>query len=108
MTNFTDVYTAHDFFQPQPVKGAAVYFLRFVIQDWPDAECIKILKRIREAASPSSRLILFEISIPFACADPTKYAGDVERRSAPYPLIPNLGKGGGLNPTYVDMQVRHM
>lgn len=37
-----------------------------------------------------------------------KYAGDVEQRSAPYPLIPNLGKGGGLNPTNVDMQVRSL
>ena len=105
MTSLTDLCTAYDFFQPQPVKGAAVYFCRFVIQDWPDAECIKILKRIREAASPSSRLILFEVGIPYACADPTTYAGEVERRSAPYPLIPNLGKGGGPNPTNVDMMV---
>ncbi|KAF9465675.1 S-adenosyl-L-methionine-dependent methyltransferase [Collybia nuda] len=99
---------AHDFFQPQPVKGAAVYFCRFIIQDWPDSECIKILKRIREAAGPSSKLILFEIGIPYACADPTRYTADVEQRSAPYPLIPNLGKGGGMNPTNVDMQMLNL
>lgn len=64
------------------------------------------MKRLREAASPTSKLILFEIGIPYACADPTRYDADVERRSAPYPLIPNLGKGGGSNPTNVDMTVR--
>ncbi|RDB16346.1 4-O-methyltransferase 1 [Hypsizygus marmoreus] len=56
----------HDFFNPQPVKGAAVYFMRFVIHDWPDAESIKILKRVRDAASPSSKLILFEFTVPHA------------------------------------------
>ncbi|KXN81029.1 Sterigmatocystin 8-O-methyltransferase [Leucoagaricus sp. SymC.cos] len=99
---------AHDFFQPQPVKGAAVYFLRFVIQDWPDSESVKILKCVREAASASSKLILFETGVPYACTDPMQYEADVERRTAPYPLIPNLGKGGGLNPTNVDMQMMNL
>ncbi|KAF9465682.1 S-adenosyl-L-methionine-dependent methyltransferase [Collybia nuda] len=99
---------AHDFFQPQPVKGAAIYFCRFIIQDWPDADCIKIMKRIREAANPSSKLIFFEIGIPYACADPTKYEADVERRTAPFPLIPNLGKGGGSDPTSVDMTMLNL
>ncbi|KAF9465738.1 S-adenosyl-L-methionine-dependent methyltransferase [Collybia nuda] len=99
---------AHDFFLTQPIKGAAIYFCRFIIQDWPDADCIKIMKRLREAASPTSKLILFEIGIPYACADPTRYDADVERRSAPYPLIPNLGKGGGSNPTNVDMTMLNL
>lgn len=99
---------AHSFFEPQPVKGAAVYFLRFVLHNWPDSECVKIMKNIREAASSSSKLILFDNTVPYACADPTVYHGDVERRTAPYPLIPNLGKGGGLGPTGLDMQMLNL
>lgn len=104
----TEFCEAHNFLEPQTVKGAAVYFLRFILCDWPDEDCIKILKHIREAASPSSKLIVFETGIPYACADTEDYEGDVERRTAPWPLIPNLGKGGGLSPTNVDMQVRPM
>jgi len=31
----------YDFFTPQPVKNAAVYFMRFIIHDWPDTESKK-------------------------------------------------------------------
>ncbi|GJJ12836.1 hypothetical protein Clacol_007081 [Clathrus columnatus] len=99
----------YDFFTEQPIKGAAVYFLRFIIQDWPTSEAIKILKRIREAANPSSsKLILFEFNVPYACEDPNTYPESIEVRTAPYPLLPNLGKGGGPNPTYVDIQMMTM
>ena len=68
------------------MKGAAVYFSRFIIHDWADEESIKIMKRLREAASPTSKLILFETLVPYACHDPMEYAGTVERRSAPWPV----------------------
>ncbi|KAJ3565961.1 hypothetical protein NP233_g7303 [Leucocoprinus birnbaumii] len=80
---------------PQPIKGAAVYFLRFIIHDWPDAKCIKILRNIRDAASASSKLILFEHVAPYACEDVTEYEGKIERRRAPWPLVPNIGKDEG-------------
>jgi len=36
-------YQAHDFFKPQPVVGADVYFLRHVMHNHPDEECVSIL-----------------------------------------------------------------
>ncbi|KAG5654339.1 hypothetical protein H0H81_004293 [Sphagnurus paluster] len=58
---------AHDFLKPQPIKDAAVYFMRFIIHDWHDVEAIKIMKNLRDAAGPSSQLILFDIVLPNAC-----------------------------------------
>ncbi|GAA6061649.1 hypothetical protein JCM10212_002526 [Sporobolomyces blumeae] len=50
----------HDFFTPNPIKGADVYFMRAIVHDWPDAEAIKILSHLAEAASSSSRLVVVE------------------------------------------------
>jgi O-methyltransferase domain len=59
--------TAHDFFLPQPIKAAAVYGLRFIIHDWESSKAIQILKNIRAAASPSSKLIIWDLLVPNAC-----------------------------------------
>ncbi|KAL4955512.1 S-adenosyl-L-methionine-dependent methyltransferase [Aspergillus filifer] len=50
----------HNFFAPQPVKGAKAYYLRLVIHDWPDKQAIEILSRIRDAMSEDSVLLLNE------------------------------------------------
>jgi len=80
--------------------------MRYIIHDWPDAESLEILKHIRAAASPSSKLIIFEFCIQHACPDTeySSYGGDV--KSPPYPLLANYGAGGGTNLTSVDMQAR--
>ncbi|KAF8510757.1 S-adenosyl-L-methionine-dependent methyltransferase [Gautieria morchelliformis] len=93
----------HDFFQEQPVKGAAIYFMRFIVHDWADAENIKILKNIRAAASPTSKLILFENCVQYACVDPAH--SSESRKAPPYPLLPNLGMGGGAYLTMLDMHM---
>lgn len=38
------VFTRHDFFEPQPVHEASVYFIRQCIHNWDDASAIKIFK----------------------------------------------------------------
>ncbi|GJP95643.1 hypothetical protein CBS63078_8377 [Aspergillus niger] len=48
------------FFSEQPVKGAAVYHIRRVLNDWPDEDCVTILRRIRDAAAPDSRVLISE------------------------------------------------
>ncbi|KAJ3565432.1 hypothetical protein NP233_g7635 [Leucocoprinus birnbaumii] len=98
----------HNFFDPQPVKGAAVYFMANVLHDWPDEKCLAILRNIREAAAPSSKLILLENGVAYACEDPRDYGFTFERRGAPWPLIPNLGKGGGPALTAQDMQMLNL
>jgi demethylsterigmatocystin 6-O-methyltransferase len=54
----------HDFYTPQPVKGAKVYYLRSVLHDWTDDLCTKILLQLREAMAEDSVIVLDEIVIP--------------------------------------------
>ncbi|KAF5847073.1 hypothetical protein GGP41_003390 [Bipolaris sorokiniana] len=54
----------HDFFQPQPHQGADVYLLRTILHDWPDTDAIKILKRLVDAMTPSSRLLIMDMVLP--------------------------------------------
>ncbi|KAI9695844.1 MAG: hypothetical protein M1820_008399 [Bogoriella megaspora] len=55
----------HDFFNPQPVRGARAYYLRYVFHDWPDADCLKIMRAIAAAMTPGySKLLIFEWVLP--------------------------------------------
>ncbi|KAK5128868.1 hypothetical protein LTR85_000201 [Meristemomyces frigidus] len=55
----------HDFFTEQPVKGARVYFLRSIMHDWADEECIKILGHIVAAMHPEkSRILIDDFVVP--------------------------------------------
>ena len=60
----------HDFFSPQPSyisqlpSPPKVYFLRFVLHDWFEDDCVKILKNIRAvipSAEDGGRLYIAEI-----------------------------------------------
>lgn len=52
------------FFDKQPTKGSLVYYIRRVLNDWPDDECVTILKNIREACASDSRLLISENLLP--------------------------------------------
>ncbi|KAI9867331.1 MAG: hypothetical protein M1830_005839, partial [Pleopsidium flavum] len=56
----------HNFFSPQPFKGAAVYLLRMILHDWPAAEASTILKNHLDAlrANPNARLIIMDTVLP--------------------------------------------
>lgn len=106
LSNQQVTFQEHDIFQDEPVKGAAVYFMRFILHDWADTECIKILKKLREAANSESRLILFEFSVPYACPDPNANAiTGSDFATAPEPLLANYGLGDGAYFTMVDLQM---
>ncbi|EIM83960.1 S-adenosyl-L-methionine-dependent methyltransferase [Stereum hirsutum FP-91666 SS1] len=97
---------AHDFFQPQPVKDAAVFFMRVVLHDWPTTSCRAIMQNLRSAASPSTKLILYESTMPYACEAPSGFTDDKQAPPRPpYPLLPNLGSAMGNFLTMVDMQM---
>ncbi|BCS27770.1 uncharacterized protein APUU_60818A [Aspergillus puulaauensis] len=56
---------AHDMFKPQPVKGARVYYLHWILHDWSDTQAREILAHIVEAMEPGySRLVINENIIP--------------------------------------------
>lgn len=48
-----------NFFQTVPA-GADAYILRAILHDWADAESVAILKIVRAAAKPESRVIVME------------------------------------------------
>ena len=61
----TIVCQVYDFFTPQPIKGARVYYLRSILHDWSNDKCLEVLSHIREAMEPGySRLLLNEFILP--------------------------------------------
>ena len=58
-------FQAHDFTQPQPVRGADAYLLRMILHDWPDGEAAKILRNIVAAMDKAdSRLLIMDTVLP--------------------------------------------
>ena len=77
---------AHNFFQPQPIKGefpvndickagqqkepeyfqgARAYYMHRIMHDWPDSKCHEILTNLKSAMTPGySKLLLYEMVIP--------------------------------------------
>lgn len=55
---------AHDFFSPQPVKGARAYFMHRILHDWPDDKAGKILRQAAAAMEKGySKLLIYDILI---------------------------------------------
>lgn len=103
----------HDFFTAQPIRNAAVFFLRVILHDWPDALARTILLRLREAATPETKLVLAEFVLPLACVDVDVTDDPVghgvldgvegaESTLAPAPLLANLGKASA-NAYWMDL-----
>lgn len=63
---------SHDFFTPNPVKGAKVYHLRACLHDWSDEICVRMLKCVVPAMAQDSRLLIAECLLP---ADPRDDVG---------------------------------
>lgn len=59
----------HDFFGPQPIKGARAYYMHSVLHDWQDEQCRKILRNLRDAMEPGySKILINENVLPDAGA----------------------------------------
>ncbi|TVY44615.1 O-methyltransferase [Lachnellula subtilissima] len=67
---------AYDFFSPQPVHGADVYFFRWVFHNWADKYCLRILENLIPALAPNARVVLNEWCLP----EPNSSANRWERR----------------------------
>ncbi|KAK7014078.1 hypothetical protein VNI00_019427 [Paramarasmius palmivorus] len=85
----------HDFLTPQPQKGPEIFMIKQIMHDWSDEYCVKILKHLRDAATPGTRLLVLESIIPYSCHDPS--ADDkngipgAAPKEAPAPLLANYG-----------------
>ncbi|KIJ15470.1 hypothetical protein PAXINDRAFT_32536, partial [Paxillus involutus ATCC 200175] len=67
-----------NFFTQVPVKGKDIYYLRNIIHDWPDRESTLILRNVRQALEPHSRVLIRKFSFVGA---------------APEPMLSNFGVG---------------
>lgn len=57
-------FIAQDFFQPQQIKGAKIYYLRNILHDWPDAQVVDILKHLKDALAEDSVILIDEMYLP--------------------------------------------
>ena len=51
------------FFESVPA-GADAYFMKYIIHDWYDSECVKILRHCRKGIRPSGRLLVVDQVVP--------------------------------------------
>ncbi|THC94252.1 hypothetical protein EYZ11_006261 [Aspergillus tanneri] len=77
-------FVTHDFFKENPVKGADVYWLRYIMHDWSDDYCVQILSAIRGSMGERSRILICDqvMNTTLGCK---------EIESAPKPLPANYG-----------------
>lgn len=94
----------HNFFMPQPPTNAAVFLLRWIMHDWNDASAVHILRHLREAATPATRLLTVEIILPYTCHNVDAAIADLVPAPAPAPLLPNLGAASNMK-YWLDFQV---
>ena len=66
-------FQEHNFFEPQPVKVAAVYLLRMILHDWPDHECVRILAQLSSSMQPGARIIIMDMILPRPGSMPLEY-----------------------------------
>ncbi|KXN90283.1 Sterigmatocystin 8-O-methyltransferase [Leucoagaricus sp. SymC.cos] len=82
-------FVALDFLKDIPVSGCKFYYLRHVLHDWPESDCLKILKNVRQAANSLSKLLIHEYVLQHLVRkdDHTGF------EQASEPLLPNYGMG---------------
>ncbi|KAA1468517.1 O-methyltransferase [Dentipellis sp. KUC8613] len=99
-------FQVYDFMnEKQPVRNADVFIIRAILHDWADDYCIKILRNLREAATPTTHLLIIDNIISYACKEePAKDIPGVEKPLPPAPLLPNWGQAG-VAPYLSDIQM---
>lgn len=56
---------SHNFFEPQPIRGARTYYLHSILHDWNDDDALAILRHVRDAMIPGySKLLVNDIMMP--------------------------------------------
>jgi hypothetical protein len=78
------VHAVHDRLTPQagdffvgPLPVADAYLLMDVLHDWPDAECVAILRAIRTASGTGAKVLVMESTLPENGGDPAALSADI-------------------------------
>ncbi|KAG1854821.1 O-methyltransferase-domain-containing protein [Suillus subalutaceus] len=80
-----------NFLEDAPVVGKDVYYLRHILHNWPDAEATTILRNIRKAMGPNSRVLIHDCVMFHTLQRPG--VGTKGSSVAPEPMLPNFGAG---------------
>lgn len=95
--------SGNDFFAEQPVQQPAIFFMRFIMHDWADENCKKILGHLRVAAGPDTQLVIVDNIMSYACPDTDTTILDNTVPRPPAPLLANKG-GANVVPYLGDIQ----
>ncbi|KAF2101188.1 S-adenosyl-L-methionine-dependent methyltransferase [Rhizodiscina lignyota] len=67
-------YQVHDFFKPQPESvGAKVFFMKWVMHDWPDRDCSAILKNLVPEVERGAKILIIDKILPDPASKLTGY-----------------------------------
>ncbi|KAG1851219.1 S-adenosyl-L-methionine-dependent methyltransferase [Suillus tomentosus] len=81
-----------NFLEELPVAGKEVYYLRSIIHNWPDEESRVILRNVRKAMGPNSRVLIHECVLSRAFEEPDVGANESSKNhKAPEPTLLNFG-----------------
>ncbi|RDW84195.1 uncharacterized protein DSM5745_04521 [Aspergillus mulundensis] len=92
-------YAAYD--SPQPIQGALVYCLSAVLHNLPDENAVALLRKIRDAMAPYSRILAHERlkeRVPMSHATMTVLYGGRERSASEWRV---LAGEAGLQTTFM-------
>ncbi|KAF2875850.1 putative O-methyltransferase [Massariosphaeria phaeospora] len=68
-------FMAHDFLQEQTVKHADFYFFRWIMHNWSDKYCVKILQGLVPALKDGAKVLAFESVLGPPDTKPSNRAG---------------------------------
>lgn len=57
-------FQGHDFFDQQPVRGADVYYFRWILHNWSDKYALRILRALVPALKPGARIVIMDEVMP--------------------------------------------
>ncbi|KAK2804504.1 hypothetical protein FQN50_006579 [Emmonsiellopsis sp. PD_5] len=62
---------AYDFFTPQPIKNASIYYFRRIFHDWKEESCLEILRNVAKGITDKTRqrIVIADDIIPSKDAD---------------------------------------
>ncbi|KAJ7895694.1 S-adenosyl-L-methionine-dependent methyltransferase [Mycena leptocephala] len=83
-------FKAINFLTESPIQGCDVYYLKNILHDWNSKDCVTILKNVKKAMKPGSRVLIHEYILQ---SGTRTSATDSKFLQAPEPLLPNYGVG---------------